>query len=92
MAPGGSLVYCTCALSPEENDSVAERLLNKYTGDVELDQIDLTNKTLPGIEKFTFLDRNVYLYEKTKFGVMILPDTAKGAGPMYIARFAKKAG
>ncbi|MDR2739974.1 MAG: 16S rRNA methyltransferase [Treponema sp.] len=30
LQPGGSLVYATCALSPEENDGVASRLLEKY--------------------------------------------------------------
>jgi 16S rRNA (cytosine1407-C5)-methyltransferase len=29
---GGSLVYATCALSPEENDAVVARLLEKYRG------------------------------------------------------------
>jgi 16S rRNA (cytosine1407-C5)-methyltransferase len=32
LRPGGSLVYATCALSPEENDGVAARLLKKYGG------------------------------------------------------------
>jgi 16S rRNA (cytosine1407-C5)-methyltransferase len=30
LQSGGSLVYATCALSPEENDGVASRLLEKY--------------------------------------------------------------
>jgi 16S rRNA (cytosine1407-C5)-methyltransferase len=30
LKPGGSLVYVTCALSEEENDGVAGRLLEKY--------------------------------------------------------------
>jgi 16S rRNA (cytosine1407-C5)-methyltransferase len=30
LRPGGSLVYATCALSPEENDRVAARLVQKY--------------------------------------------------------------
>jgi 16S rRNA (cytosine1407-C5)-methyltransferase len=37
LAPGGSLVYATCALSAEENDGVARRLLAKYGGAVTLD-------------------------------------------------------
>ncbi|MDR0601543.1 MAG: 16S rRNA methyltransferase [Treponema sp.] len=34
LAPGGSLVYATCALSPEENDGVAGRLPEKYGAEV----------------------------------------------------------
>jgi 16S rRNA (cytosine1407-C5)-methyltransferase len=30
LQSGGSLVYATCALSPEENDAVVSRLLEKY--------------------------------------------------------------
>jgi 16S rRNA (cytosine1407-C5)-methyltransferase len=40
LKPGGSLVYATCALSPEENDGVAARLLAKYGGAVEEDPLD----------------------------------------------------
>jgi 16S rRNA (cytosine1407-C5)-methyltransferase len=34
---GGSLVYATCALSPEENDAVVSRLLEKYGDQVLLE-------------------------------------------------------
>jgi 16S rRNA (cytosine1407-C5)-methyltransferase len=37
---GCSLVYATCALSPEENDGVASRLLKKYRDEVFLDEVD----------------------------------------------------
>jgi 16S rRNA (cytosine1407-C5)-methyltransferase len=37
---GGSLVYVTCALSEEENDSVAERLIKKYGGELMIDAPD----------------------------------------------------
>ncbi|MBP7265079.1 MAG: 16S rRNA methyltransferase [Spirochaetia bacterium] len=37
LAPGGSLVYSTCALSPEENDGPVSRLVKKYGQDVFLD-------------------------------------------------------
>jgi 16S rRNA (cytosine1407-C5)-methyltransferase len=41
LAPGGSLVYATCALSPEENDGPMERLFQKYGA-------TLAEDTLPG--------------------------------------------
>jgi 16S rRNA (cytosine1407-C5)-methyltransferase len=73
LAPGGSLVYATCALTEEENDGVARRLPEKYGPAVETDEPDFTEG------------------EKTAWGRIILPDTSGGLGPMYVARFRKRA-
>ena len=40
LKPGGSLVYCTCALTNVENDGVAGRLPEKYGSQAELDPPD----------------------------------------------------
>ena len=40
LKPGGSLVYATCALTPEENDGPVSRLLEKYARAIELDEPD----------------------------------------------------
>jgi 16S rRNA (cytosine1407-C5)-methyltransferase len=40
LQPGASLVYVTCAISEEENDGVASRLLKKYRAEVLLDEPD----------------------------------------------------
>jgi 16S rRNA (cytosine1407-C5)-methyltransferase len=40
LAPGGSLVYVTCAINDEENDGVASRLLKKYGDSAALDRPD----------------------------------------------------
>jgi len=40
LKSGGSLVYATCALTPEENDGPVSRLLEKYAGEIELDEPD----------------------------------------------------
>jgi 16S rRNA (cytosine1407-C5)-methyltransferase len=40
LKPGASLVYATCALSGEENDGVASRLLAKYRDRVFLEEPD----------------------------------------------------
>ncbi|MDR2258041.1 MAG: 16S rRNA methyltransferase [Treponema sp.] len=42
LAPGGSLVYSTCALTEEENDGVARRLPEKYGAAVIPDAPDFT--------------------------------------------------
>jgi 16S rRNA (cytosine1407-C5)-methyltransferase len=73
LAPGGSLVYATCALTEEENDGVARRLPEKYGPAVEPDEPDFAEG------------------EKTAWGRIILPDVSGGLGPMYVARFRKRA-
>ena len=40
LKEGGSLVYATCALSPEENDGPVSRLFEKYPGEIMLDEPD----------------------------------------------------
>jgi len=40
LKDGGSLVYATCAITPEENDAPVSRLLEKYAGHIELDEPD----------------------------------------------------
>jgi 16S rRNA (cytosine1407-C5)-methyltransferase len=40
LAPGASLVYATCAISPEENDGVLARLMKKYKDEVTLDELE----------------------------------------------------
>jgi 16S rRNA (cytosine1407-C5)-methyltransferase len=80
LKPGGSLVYATCALNPEENDGAAGRLLEKYgaagsmnaaSGGFRLDPPDFAEG------------------EAAAYGRLILPDANDGMGPMYVARFIK---
>jgi 16S rRNA (cytosine1407-C5)-methyltransferase len=73
LAPGGSLVYATCALTEEENDGVARRLPEKYG--------PLAEPEDPGFTEG----------EPTAWGRIILPDQSGGLGPMYVARFRKRA-
>ena len=40
LCPGGSLVYVTCAITPEENDGVAAKLLEKYRTEAVIDTPD----------------------------------------------------
>lgn len=42
LQKGGSLVYATCALSPEENDGVVSRLLKKYGNELIPDEVDFS--------------------------------------------------
>jgi len=71
LAPGGSLVYATCALAPEENDGPVRRLFKKYGDAVRLDAIK---------------EGEVPAFEATEHGIQYLPDRSSGAGPLYVAR------
>lgn len=76
---GGYLVYATCALSVCENDEIIQRLLKKF------DNASSVPADLP--EKFA---QNVLpRAEKTACGFHILPDTQKGAGPLYFSLINK---
>ena len=88
LSPEGILLYSTCALCPEENDGMIERLFKKFNkeGDTftllepapDLSQVSdfAPGLTLPG-------------FEKTKYGYMIMPDKQNGAGPIYFSIIKK---
>ena len=79
----GYLLYSTCALSPDENDKIIEKLLKKFD-DVKIcePKISLNFKD--------FIKNELPECEKTQFGAQILPDKAKGAGPIYFCLIQKK--
>jgi 16S rRNA C967 or C1407 C5-methylase (RsmB/RsmF family) len=74
LKPGGCLVYSTCALDRAENDAVAARAAAKLGSAISF---DIPRYDGPGEA------------EKTEFGLSILPDRARGAGPMYVCRIRK---
>ena len=78
LAPGGTLVYATCALSSEENDGVVARLVKKYGDEASVRAFRASGR-FPEINP-----------ETTTYGAHILPDTSAGAGPLYIAVVSKK--
>ncbi len=52
LKPGGTLVYSTCTLAPEENEEVITNLLDKVKG-LTVEKITLKGlKTRPGIEEW----------------------------------------
>lgn len=78
LKPGGTLVYSTCALSPEENDGVAGRLAAKYGNRASYERLS-SEEAGP----------EAPVFEATEFGILVLPDAARGAGPMYVCRVRK---
>ena len=77
----GILLYSTCALCPQENDDMIERLFKKFNKDGSAFKLLEANPQPDQIKsccKITLPD-----YEKTKYGYQILPDKQNGAGPIY---------
>ena len=81
---GGYLLYATCALSPEENDRVVARLESKFDG-VEF------VRELPSVpaRAADFCAETLPEPEKTGRGFHVLPDGARGAGPLYFSLIRK---
>lgn len=84
----GILLYSTCALCPQENDEMIERLYKKFNKDNEAIELLEASPDISEISKFT--DIKLPDYEKTKYGYHILPDKQNGAGPIYFSIIRKK--
>ena len=87
LRPEGILLYSTCALCPEENDGMIERLYKKFNKDGTAFSLLEPHPELSEISSFA--DINLPEYEKTKYGYMIMPDRQKGAGPIYFSIIRK---
>lgn len=99
LREGGSLVYATCALNPQENDGVVARLKKKFSDAHFLSTEDVkkifgrnVQKLLPfaKMPECGFSLEEVFSRaERTEFGFHILPDTAFGCGPLYFSCIKK---
>jgi 16S rRNA C967 or C1407 C5-methylase (RsmB/RsmF family) len=79
LKPQGRLVYSTCALSPEENDHVLQKLLKKKEG---FQILTTAEECLPKMQGFEVS------IERTEYGHQVLPDR-NGFGPLYWAVIIK---
>lgn len=84
LKPGGTLVYCTCAISRAENDGVVARAMErlaKKSQDLGYQlALDLPQAGDPLL---------VPWMEATDLGMRILPDSAGGRGPLFLSRLKK---
>lgn len=87
LEPDGILLYSTCALCPQENDEMIERLYKKFNKDGDAFELLEPSPDLSEIEAFTKI--SLPEYETTKYGYQILPDVSGGAGPIYFSIIKK---
>ena len=88
LRPQGILLYSTCALCPQENDLMIERLYKKFNKNGDAFSLVEPKSELPLTDVFT----NLLLpeFEKTQYGYMIMPDKQNGAGPIYFSVIKKQ--
>ncbi|MBR6144721.1 MAG: RsmB/NOP family class I SAM-dependent RNA methyltransferase [Treponema sp.] len=99
LREGGSLVYATCALNPQENDGVVARLKKKFpdAGFLSTEEVKkIFERNMQRLLPYAKLPapgfslEDVFLCaERTEFGFHILPDTAFGCGPLYFSCIKK---
>jgi len=88
LSVDGTLLYSTCALCPQENDEMMERLIKKFNKDGTAFEFVEPNPNLEEIKDFCTV--SLPKMERTKYGYMILPDTSGGAGPIYFSIIHKQ--
>lgn len=98
LAPGGFILYATCALAPKENDGTIQRLLKKNP-----EARICTRETIRSImtENLSHAKFSIKLpascsvesvfdsAESTENGLHVLPDTSGGYGPLYFSLIHK---
>lgn len=88
LTVGGTLLYSTCALCPQENDEMIERLFKKFNKDGT--SFKLIEPSPNVDEVLNCVKISLPEWEKTKYGYMIMPDKQNGAGPIYFSIIQKE--
>ena len=87
LSPGGFLLYSTCALAPQENDEMIDRLYKKFNKESPAFETLCPQPEVSEIADFCKIQ--LPEWEKTKHGYQILPDLTEGAGPIYFCLIKK---
>jgi tRNA (cytosine49-C5)-methyltransferase len=81
---GGTILYCTCSFSPEENELVVDKVLKSFGDAVALDRIELPIDNIqPGLTEF----ENLKFDSQLIGAVRILPDQVSDA--FFMAKIRK---
>ncbi len=85
LRPGGSMVYSTCTVAPEENEMVVSYLLERFT-EAEILPIEIEGfKTRPGLSRW----QGITFDPRTECCARVLPQDNDTA-PFFIARLTKR--
>lgn len=82
--PGGTLVYSTCTLTPEENEGVIDWIIKKFGNYVTVEEITETN--IPFSDPLLFWKEKQYSKEITKCKRILPSDSYEG---FFIAKLRK---
>lgn len=87
LAPGGRVVYSTCALSPAENDGVVAKVLSGKRPVASVDALEVINRVVagPAAAEISAFASSEPPGRPTEHGLLITPDADGGIGPIYIA-------
>ena len=86
LKPGGVLVYSTCTFAPEENEAVVKFLLEKFDGEIVLENLSEFLPDAPAILEFRGESFGREIAEKC---LRIFPHKIDGEG-FFIAKFRRK--
>jgi len=84
LAPGGSLVYSTCTLSPIQNDGVVHRVLAQIWEETNLN-FEVEDLNL-AVKPFRFMCKIFGRKEGVKYGQLVVPSLMNNFGPMYFCK------
>jgi len=87
LAPGGSLVYSTCTLSPIQNDGVVHKALGQIWEETNLN-FEVADLNM-AVKPFRFLCKLYGRKEGLKYGQMIVPFLPANFGPMYFCKIIR---
>ena len=92
LRKGGWLLYSTCALCPQENDGMIERLIKKFGMESFVIEKSLSSAPFDKLRDHGEVrdHNNHILLEPTLYGYQILPDKSNGAGPIYFSLIKKQ--
>lgn len=104
LQEGGFLLYATCALAPDENDGVLSRLFKKFPDARRIERTAMAECFEARLGSFSgmltagnagsadaagLLRTTFSQAEETEWGLQILPDRSRGAGPLFFALVRK---
>ena len=84
LAPGGSLVYSTCTLSPVQNDGVVHKVLTELWEETNLN-FEVADLDL-AVKPFKFMFKIFGQREGVKYGQLVVPFLPNNFGPMYFCK------